>query len=203
MFDVGWSELVVIGVVALVVIGPRDLPGALRTLGRMVGQVKRMASDFQGQFNEALREAELDGLRREVDDLRRSTRSALATPDLNAMMRQPLPSQVKEEAVAAGLAEPEAGALETAGEAGESAVKPAAKRARSAAKTTKPAAKSAAKSAEGAKSARTAKAAKSPAKGSAAPAPVADADAKPRPSDLPVPPDPERSADFDKAEKRK
>jgi sec-independent protein translocase protein TatB len=202
MFDVGWSELVVIGVVALVVIGPRDLPGALRTLGRMVGQVKRMASDFQGQFNEALREAELDGLRREVDDLRRSTRSALETPDLNAMMRQPLSSQVKNEAVAAGLAEPEAGALEMAGNAGENTAKPAAKRAKAATKTAKPAAKST----EGAKSTRTAKAAKpakSPVKGNEAPVLANDAGAEPHPADLPVPPDPERSADFDKAEKRK
>lgn len=203
MFDVGWSELVVIGVVALVVIGPRDLPGALRTLGRMVGQVKRMASDFQGQFNEALREAELDGLRREVDDLRRTTRSALETPDLNAMMRQPLSSQVKNEAVAAGLAEPEAGALETAGDAVENTAKPvtkpAAKRAKAATKTAKPAAKSA----EGAKSAKAVKPAKSPAKGSAAPVLAGDAGAEPHPADLPVPPDPERSADFDKAEKRK
>lgn len=79
MFDIGWSELVVIGVVALVVIGPKDLPGALRQMGKWMGTVRRMASDFQGQFNEALREAELDELRREVQNLKSGV-SGLADP---------------------------------------------------------------------------------------------------------------------------
>jgi sec-independent protein translocase protein TatB len=70
MFDVGWTELVVIGIVALIVIGPRELPATLRTIGQMMTKVRRMASEFQGQFNDALREAELDELRKEADDRR-------------------------------------------------------------------------------------------------------------------------------------
>ena len=65
MFDIGWSELVVIGVVALIAIGPKELPGVLRMVGQWMGKARRMASEFQGQFNEAMREAELDELRRD------------------------------------------------------------------------------------------------------------------------------------------
>jgi sec-independent protein translocase protein TatB len=69
MFDVGWSELVVIAVVALVVIGPKELPGVLRSIGFWMGKVRRMASEFQGQFQEAMREAEMADLKKQVDDL--------------------------------------------------------------------------------------------------------------------------------------
>jgi sec-independent protein translocase protein TatB len=69
MFDIGWTELVVIGIVALIVIGPRELPATLRTIGQMMTKVRRMASEFQGQFNDALREAELDELRKEAEKL--------------------------------------------------------------------------------------------------------------------------------------
>jgi sec-independent protein translocase protein TatB len=69
MFDIGWSELLVIAVVAIVVIGPKDLPRALRTVGQWTGKMKRMAREFQGQFNEALREAELDTIKRDVEAL--------------------------------------------------------------------------------------------------------------------------------------
>ncbi|MGL4974182.1 MAG: Sec-independent protein translocase protein TatB, partial [Bosea sp. (in: a-proteobacteria)] len=65
MFDIAWSELMVIGAVALVVIGPKDLPKALRTVGEAVGKVRRMASEFQGQFNDAMREAELHDLKKQ------------------------------------------------------------------------------------------------------------------------------------------
>jgi Tat protein translocase TatB subunit len=50
MFDIGWSELVVIAVVALVVIGPKELPGVLRMVGQWMGKARKMAGEFQGQF---------------------------------------------------------------------------------------------------------------------------------------------------------
>jgi sec-independent protein translocase protein TatB len=62
MFDVGWTELLVIAAVAIVVIGPKDLPKAMRAVGQWSTRIKGMARDFQGQFNEALREAELDDI---------------------------------------------------------------------------------------------------------------------------------------------
>jgi sec-independent protein translocase protein TatB len=69
MFDIGWGELVVIGIVALIAIGPKELPGALRTLGQWMAKVRRMASEFQNQFHEAMREAELADLKKEVDEM--------------------------------------------------------------------------------------------------------------------------------------
>jgi sec-independent protein translocase protein TatB len=69
MFDIAWSELLLIGIVALIVIGPKELPGALRTLGIWMGKVRRMAAEFQGQFQEAMREAEIDQLKKDMDDM--------------------------------------------------------------------------------------------------------------------------------------
>lgn len=68
MFDIGWSELVVIGIVALIAIGPKELPGVLRTVGHWMGKVRRMAAEFQGQFQEAMREAEVADLKKQVED---------------------------------------------------------------------------------------------------------------------------------------
>jgi len=72
MFDIGWGELVVIGIVALIAIGPKELPTVLRTLGQYMGKVRRMASEFQGQFQEAMREAELADLKKQAEDLKSS-----------------------------------------------------------------------------------------------------------------------------------
>jgi sec-independent protein translocase protein TatB len=69
MFDFSWSELLLIGIVALVFIGPKELPGVLRTVGQWMAKVRRMASDFQGQFQDAMREAELAELKKEVDEM--------------------------------------------------------------------------------------------------------------------------------------
>jgi sec-independent protein translocase protein TatB len=69
MFDISWSELLLIGIVALIVIGPKELPGALRTLGQWMAKIRRMASEFQGQFQEAMREAEIDQLKKDMDEM--------------------------------------------------------------------------------------------------------------------------------------
>jgi len=69
MFDLSWSHILVVMVVAIVVIGPKDLPRVLRTVGRWTGKVKRTAREFQDYFNEALREAEFDTIQKEVEDL--------------------------------------------------------------------------------------------------------------------------------------
>ena len=67
MFDFGWGELVVIAVAALIFIGPKELPGVLRTAGQWMAKVRRMAAEFQNQFQDAMREAELADLKKEVD----------------------------------------------------------------------------------------------------------------------------------------
>jgi len=69
MFDFSWSELLLIGVVALVFIGPKELPGVLRTAGQWMAKVRRMANEFQSQFHDAIREAELADLKKEVDEM--------------------------------------------------------------------------------------------------------------------------------------
>src|SRR3954462_7362861 len=70
MFDIGWSELVVIAVVALIAIGPKELPGVLRMVGQWMGKARRMASEFQGQFQEAMREAEMADLKKIFDEVK-------------------------------------------------------------------------------------------------------------------------------------
>lgn len=71
MFDIGWSELLVIAVVTILVVGPKELPGLLRTIGKTIGNLRRMAGDLQGQFNEALKEAELDEVAKTIGDARK------------------------------------------------------------------------------------------------------------------------------------
>ena len=70
MFDIGWSELVVIAVVALIVIGPKELPGVLRMVGQWMGKARKMAAEFQGQFQEAMREAEMADLKKTFDEVK-------------------------------------------------------------------------------------------------------------------------------------
>ena len=70
MFDIGWSEFVVIAVVALIAIGPKELPGVLRMVGQWMGKAREMASEFQGQFQEAMREAEMADLKKSFDEVK-------------------------------------------------------------------------------------------------------------------------------------
>ncbi|MGE3306190.1 MAG: Sec-independent protein translocase protein TatB [Rhizobiaceae bacterium] len=70
MFDIGWTEMLVIAIVMIVVVGPKDLPKMLRTFGRTTSKMRAMAGDFRKQFDEALKEAELDDVKKSVDELR-------------------------------------------------------------------------------------------------------------------------------------
>ena len=88
MFDIGWSELLVIGVVALIAIGPKELPGVLRMVGQWMGKVRRMASEFQGQFQEAMREAEMADIKKQVDDITTSATSVTNFDPLGDISKQ-------------------------------------------------------------------------------------------------------------------
>ena len=68
MFDVGWQELFIIGLVAIVVIGPKDLPRVLRTVTLGIRKVRGMARDFQDGLEELARDADLQELRKEIED---------------------------------------------------------------------------------------------------------------------------------------
>jgi sec-independent protein translocase protein TatB len=80
MFDIGWGEFVVIGIVALIAIGPKELPGVLRALGQWIAKLRRMATEFQGQFQEAMREAEMADLKQEVDEMTRKATQSFDMP---------------------------------------------------------------------------------------------------------------------------
>jgi sec-independent protein translocase protein TatB len=73
MFDIAWSELLVIGIVAIIVVGPKDLPRLMRTFGHYAGKLRRMAADFQHQFDEAMREAEVEEVRKAMESVRNAT----------------------------------------------------------------------------------------------------------------------------------
>lgn len=74
MFDISWSELLILLVVALVVIGPKDLPKFMRTAGQWAGRARAMADQFRKSFDEMARQAELDELRAEVEKLKQGTK---------------------------------------------------------------------------------------------------------------------------------
>jgi sec-independent protein translocase protein TatB len=134
MFEIAWSELLLVLIVAIVVVGPKELPGMLRTFGRMLGKLRRSADDFRRQFDESMREAGGDDLHRELNELRRNNplndirntieqaaREAtepprLPTPDANPGQPQPQEPPVVHETLAEANtpATPPAPAAETA-----------------------------------------------------------------------------------------
>jgi sec-independent protein translocase protein TatB len=74
MFDIDAGKILVVGVVALLVIGPKDLPRVLRTVGQTVGKMRRMASEFQSQFMEAIKEADLEDVKKEISAINEAAR---------------------------------------------------------------------------------------------------------------------------------
>lgn len=70
MFDIGWSELLILAIVTLLFVGPKDLPVFLRTIGRFTGAIRKQAGEFRAQFDEAMRESEFDQIRKDVSGLR-------------------------------------------------------------------------------------------------------------------------------------
>jgi sec-independent protein translocase protein TatB len=69
MLDIGWSEMLLIIVVMIIVIGPKDLPRALHTLGQWVGQVRRVARQFQDSIEQMAQESGIDDVRKEIEDV--------------------------------------------------------------------------------------------------------------------------------------
>lgn len=116
MFDFAWSELMLIGIVALIVIGPKDLPRVLRMAGKWVRQARAVAREFQGSVEQMIRESELDEVRREVEkvattdigqeiensiDPKGELQSALAPPELTDGTTTPAPAPPPETPAAA------------------------------------------------------------------------------------------------------
>jgi sec-independent protein translocase protein TatB len=114
MFDFAWSELMVIGAVALVVIGPKDLPKTLRTLGVVMRRARGMAREFQTSIEDMIREAELDDVRKSVQeatsfDLEKTIHKTI---DPEGVLREPIvpdqPSPASAAPVALETPKPEA-----------------------------------------------------------------------------------------------
>jgi len=140
MFDIGWSELLVIAVVAIIVIGPKDLPKVMRTVGHYAGKLRRAAADFQRQFEKAMRETEIDEVRKAIESVRENMPSAdLKAPSDKLVMLpkqtpQPPPASPQSTGAAATVTEAEAKRSATA-------AKPAPRKRRAPAKPKTPHAK--------------------------------------------------------------
>jgi sec-independent protein translocase protein TatB len=94
MFDIGWSELVVIAVVALIAIGPKELPGVLRMVGQWMGKARKMAAEFQGQFQEAMREAEMADLKKTFDEVKEAA-TGLASDNIMTSLQKDVGDALK------------------------------------------------------------------------------------------------------------
>lgn len=97
---IGFSELLLLGLAALIIIGPKDLPMMMRKLGQLMGKGRRMAREFQSAFDDIARQSELDELKKEIQELRKSNTLTSAQEELaayeadvnSAIMREPSPA---------------------------------------------------------------------------------------------------------------
>jgi sec-independent protein translocase protein TatB len=69
MFDIGWTEITFILIFAIIVIGPKELPRVLRTVGQWVGKAKSMTRDFRGHVDDMIRDTELDEVKKQIDSV--------------------------------------------------------------------------------------------------------------------------------------
>jgi sec-independent protein translocase protein TatB len=113
MFDIGWSEFAVIAVVALIAIGPKELPGVLRMVGQWVAKARKMAGEFQGQFQEAMREAEMADLKKSFDEVKEAA-SGFAGGDIMTSLSKDVSSALSVEDKPAATVEAAASPEETA-----------------------------------------------------------------------------------------
>lgn len=137
MFDIGWTEMLVIAVVLIVVVGPKDLPKMLRTFGKTTTKLRSMAGDFRKQFDDAMKEAELDEVKKGFDTVRGLNPMSDIKKHLSPMEKaasdvragldaamKPKPKAPEPAAETAQPAEPlKAGAAAIPGEAAKPAVK--------------------------------------------------------------------------------
>ncbi len=110
MFDIAWSELLIVLIVAILVIGPKELPALLRTLGQMLGKLRRQADDFRRQFDEAVREAGGEDLQREMRALKQNNPLTQLRDQIEEAAREPYkgetPKPAKTEALGDDLGPP-------------------------------------------------------------------------------------------------
>ncbi|MCC3247285.1 preprotein translocase subunit TatA [Methylocystis sp. WRRC1] len=130
MFDLDAGKLIVIGIVALIAIPSKDLPRVLRTLGQATGRMRRMAAEFQGQFMEAMREAELADLKKEIEETNKSIMKSVKLEgafDPMAEARKQITTAIDGESGASQTPEPPAGEAEDASDGAGSKAQPSGK----------------------------------------------------------------------------
>ncbi|MEM9740992.1 MAG: Sec-independent protein translocase protein TatB [Pseudomonadota bacterium] len=124
--QIGMTEFLLLAAVALIVLGPKDLSMAMRKLGQFVARGRAMAREFQGAFDDIAKQAELDDLRKEIEDLKRNNAMTEAKDSLSAveadinaavMRGDPSPAKPKKKAVPTGEAADDYADGKTAGEA--------------------------------------------------------------------------------------
>jgi sec-independent protein translocase protein TatB len=103
MFDIGWSELLVIAVVAIIVVGPKELPRLMRTFGHYVRKLRRMAVEFQHQFEEAVRDSEIDEVRKAMQDFHTQASDMNLRAPIDKPLMVPPPVSAPTEAAAPAL----------------------------------------------------------------------------------------------------
>src|SRR5947209_4190256 len=123
MFDIGWSEFLVIAVVALIAIGPKELPGVLRMIGQWMGKARKMASEFQGQFQEAMREAEMADLKKSFDEVKEAA-TGFASGNIMTSLEKDVSSALRIDDVAEKPSETTAVSSETTATSTEAPASP-------------------------------------------------------------------------------
>lgn len=108
MFDISWSELLILAVVTLIFVGPKELPRFLSTVGRYTGVMRRHANEFRKVFDQAMREAELDQVKREMENVRNDVASTMRQAEQSATVppRSPKPEARSEVPVAVAADDP-------------------------------------------------------------------------------------------------
>ena len=111
MFDITSSKLLLLGIIALLVVGPKELPGLLRTIGKYVGMIKRQAAEFRSQFDDAMRESEIADLKKQVEDIGKEASGAIKEAETafqQEMSRVETETQAAIDSVDAKVADPAA-----------------------------------------------------------------------------------------------
>ena len=121
MIDFSWSHILILLIVALVVVGPKDLPRLMRIIGQWTGKARKMADEFRRSFDDMARQSELDELRKELDELRTMRPLAETQRQFSEAMQAPKISLEPEEQNAAGQTAEARPDAEPAAESGEPA----------------------------------------------------------------------------------
>ena len=97
MFDIGWTELALIVIVTVLVVGPKELPGLLRTLGQMINRLRQMSAEFRSQIDQAIQAEEIKSLQKDIDDIQNNNPIQSVKDDLNKQLDTDLDSYLAQD----------------------------------------------------------------------------------------------------------